>query len=535
MTNDASPFSASLPYPSRRSPVFAQSAVATSQPLAAQAGLKMLQQGGNAVDAALATAMALTVVEPTSNGLGSDAFAFIWDGAELHGLNASGRSPKALTRSHVAGLKEMPNHGWLPVTVPGAVSAWSELSRRFGTLPLETVAEPAVRYAREGFLVGPMTSGAWERSLRLKDQPGFAEAFLPEGRAPKMGELFTCEAQARTLERVAATGGKAFYTGDLADNMLSFSKQTGGLFRESDLAEHRAEWVDSLSQSVFGAEVHELPPNGQGVAALMALGMLEHTELADLQPGSADALHLQLEAMKLAFADLYAYVADPRHMPFSPEVLLDEAYLQARAATIDTRKAGRPAAGVPRQSDTVYLCTADSGGMMVSFIQSNYMGFGSGVVVPGTGISLQNRGAGFSLEKGHPNEIAGGKKPFHTIIPGFITQGGRALSAFGVMGGAVQAQGHVQVTLRTLLHNENPQAALDAPRWQVLADGRVAIESGYAEQVLAELRGRGHDVVVSPFVEDTTHFFGGGQMIWRLQDGYVAASDPRREGQAVGW
>lgn len=525
----------SPPYPSRRSPVLAQNTVATSQPLAAQAGLTILQQGGNAVDAAIATAMALTVVEPTSNGLGSDAFAFVWDGAALHGLNASGRSPKALSRSHVADLEEMPKRGWLPVTVPGAVSAWAELSRRFGKLSMETLAEPAVRYAHDGFLVGPMTADAWQRSLVLKDQPGFSEAFLPAGRAPKMGELFTCKAQASTLERIAATQGAAFYTGDLADKLLEFAKRTGGLVQADDLASHRAEWVDSLTQSLYGAEMHQLPPNGQGLAALIALGILRHTSLAEIELGSADALHLQIEAMKLAFADLHAYVADVGYMPWEPKAFLDDAYLQARARTIDLQKANEVSSGIPRQSDTVYLCAADDQGMMVSFIQSNYMGFGSGVVVPGTGISLQNRGAGFSLKPGHPNEAAGNKKPLNTIIPGFITQAGRALSAFGVMGGAMQAQGHLQVYLRTLLYHQNPQAALDAPRWQILADGRIAIENLFPDETLTELSRRGHQLVLLPHLDVSTYFFGGGQVVWNLQDGYLAASDARREGQAVGY
>lgn len=521
-------------YPSYRAPILAKNVVATSQPLAAQAGLSMLKQGGNAVDAAIATAMALTVVEPTSNGLGSDAFAIVWDGAKAHGLNASGCSPKALSRDLVSGT-EMPKHGWLPVTVPGAVSAWSSLSERFGKLSLEVLAQPAISYARAGFLVGPMTAAAWQRALKLKDQPGFADTFLPQGRAPRLGELFRCEAQAQTLEKIAVTRGEAFYRGELADQVLDFSQKTGGWLGEADLADHHAVWLDTLMQAVADAEVHELPPNGQGVAALLALGLLRHTSVAAEDPDEAQALHLQIEAMKLAFADLHAYVSDDAYMPFGPDALLDDAYLEARANLIHPHKARQPAAGVPAKSDTVYLCAADSSGMMVSFIQSNYMGFGSGLVVPGTGISLQNRGAGFSLQAGHPNELAGGKKPLHTIIPGLMTRAGQALAAFGVMGGAMQAQGHVQVALRTLLFKQDPQAALDAPRWQVLPDGRVVIEDGYSEAALKGLRERGHELIVRPHLKIEEYFFGGGQMIWQLQNGYLAASDPRREGQAVGY
>ncbi|HKI58398.1 MAG TPA: gamma-glutamyltransferase family protein [Trueperaceae bacterium] len=530
-------FDPRLPYPSLRQPVLADAVVATSQPLAAAAGVRMLDLGGNAVDAAIATAMTLTVVEPTSNGLGSDAFALVWDGTELTGLNASGRSPAALSPERFAGAQRVPERGWDGVTVPGAVSAWIALWRRFGSLPLETLVEPAVRYAEEGYRVGPMTSRGWARAAdTLAEQPGFAQAFLPAGRAPQAGERFRFPDAAATLRRIAETEGEAFYRGDLAERMAAFARETGGLLTEADLADHEPMWTPSIERPFAGAEVHELPPNGQGIAALMALGLLEHTPIAELDPDSADALHLEIEAMKLAFADLYRHVADPESMQVRPADLLDDAYLAERAKRIDPAAAAKPEPGVPGRGGTVYLCTADADGRMVSFIQSNFMGFGSGVVVPGTGISLQNRGAGFVLEPGHPNVVAGGKRPFHTIIPGFVTRGGQALAAFGVMGGAMQAQGHLQVMLRTLLYGQNPQAAIDAPRWQVLPDGAtIAIERGFEASVYHDLEERGHVVLRDRRLASGERFFGGGQVAWRLEGGaYLGASDPRREGQALG-
>ncbi len=530
-------FDPRLPYPSVRHPVLADAVVATSQPLAARAGLKMLELGGNAIDAAIAAAATLPVVEPTSNGLGSDAFALVWDGTRLQGLNASGRSPRALSAERFEGLDAVPRMGWDPVTVPGAVSAWIALWRRYGSLPLETLVEPAVHYAEHGFRVGPVTARGWARAADvLGDQPGFAEAFLVDGRAPLAGERFRLAAAAASLRRIAETEGEAFYRGDLAERMAAFARETGGLLTEADLAEHEPLWVDPITRRFGGADVHEIPPNGQGIAALLALGMLEHTSLADLEPDSADALHLEIEAMKLAFADLYRHVADPDAMDVTAADLLDDGYLAERARLLDPERAATPSPGVPGKGGTVYLSTADATGRMVSYIQSNFMGFGSGVVVPGTGISLQNRGAGFVLEAGHPNRVAGGKRPFHTIIPGFVTRDGEPLASFGVMGGAMQAQGHLQVMLRTLLYGQNPQAALDAPRWQVLQDGStIAIERGYDAAVYHDLEERGHVVLRDPRVATGDRFFGGGQAIWRLRGGgYLGASDPRREGQAVG-
>ncbi|HMN97193.1 MAG TPA: gamma-glutamyltransferase family protein [Phycisphaerales bacterium] len=530
-----------LPYPSQREPLFARRAVATSQPLAAQAGLQMLLLGGSAADAAVATAAVLTVVEPTANGIGSDAFALVWAGGSLHGLNASGRSPRGLRIERFDELDAMPRLGWDAVTVPGCVSGWRALSERFGRLPFETCIEPAIRFAREGFLVSRQTALGWGRAEeRFRDRAGlrfeeFRRVFLPAGRAPRPGELIALPDHGATLEAIAASGGESFYRGALAERIAAASAADGAHLTIEDLGSHRAEWVEPISIAYRGVRLHEIPPNGQGIAALQALGVLRHFEIDALQPDCPDVLHLQIEAMKLAFADAHAHVADPATMRIAPAALLDDAYLAARARAIDPVRAGDPGHGTPQYGGTVLLCAADADGMMVSFIQSNFEGFGSGVVIPGTGIALQNRGAGFTLARDHPNRVAAGKRPYHTIIPGFVTRDGgssRPLMAFGVMGGAMQPQGHVQVLARLVDFAQNPQAALDAPRWQV-GDGRVVeLEPGLASATVEELAARGHAVRQA---DSRNVRFGGGQAILALDDGYVAASDLRRDGLAIGW
>lgn len=528
-----SEFDWSFPYPSRRMPVLAANVVCTSQPLAAQAGLRMMAQGGNAIDAAIAAAIALTVVEPVMNGIGSDAFALVWDHGKLQGLNASGRAPRAWSAARFAGYGSMPTEGWDSVTVPGAVSAWAALSERFGRLPFAALFEPAIAYASRGFLVSPTVARQWQAQLpRLAGQPGFAAAFLPGGRAPLPGELFRFPEQAETLREIAASRGEAFYRGRLAQAIAAFSAACGGALDLQDMQSHRCEWVEPVTQDYRGHQVHELPPNGQGIAALMALGMLGHFDLASLPPDSCDSLHLQIEAMKLAFADVYRHVADPETMEVSPGGLLAPSYLESRAGLITIDQARHPRYGMPPSSGTVYLATADSDGMMVSFIQSNYRGFGSGVVVPGTGISLQNRGAGFSLEPGHPNQVSGGRRPFHTIVPAFLTRGSQAVMGFGVMGGDMQPQGHVQLMVRLLDHGQNPQSAADAPRWKIAADGSLLLESSIPDATATGLAARGHRVVRMP--PDSLDF-GAAQLVYRLQNGYLAASEPRRDGQAAGF
>jgi gamma-glutamyltranspeptidase/glutathione hydrolase len=522
-----------FPYPSQRMPVLARNVVATSQPLAAQAGLRMLLNGGNAIDAALAAAIALTVVEPTSNGIGSDAFAIVWDGSKLHGLNASGRSPAKWTSEFFKNqFDAMPLRGWHSVTVPGAVSAWVELSRRFGALPFENLFEPAIEYARDGFPVSPITAEAWQRSVEiLKGFPTFLQTFAPDARAPHAGEIFRSDAHARTLELIARTRGEAFYRGELAAAIAQCARDEGGLLDERDMAEHRAEWVDTIWTDHRARRLHEIPPNGQGIAALLALGILRHSPLAASQIDSGDFLHLQIEALKLALADAHRYVSDANHMDEPVENLLDDAYARDRAKLILLTRATVATHGAPAHGDTVYLTAADRDGRMVSFIQSNYYGFGSGVVVPGTGIALQNRGAGFTLEVNHPNQVGPRKRPFHTIIPAFVTRSDATpLMSFGVMGGPMQAQGHVQMMVRTFDFGQNPQAASDAPRWQVTRGLEVLVEQGFPLDVLNDLRARGHDVKIAEPEQ-----FGGAQLIHKLEDGYLAASDHRKDGQAVGF
>ncbi|MGM0560912.1 MAG: gamma-glutamyltransferase family protein [Pseudomonadota bacterium] len=524
-----------FPYPSQRMPVMARNMVATSQPLASQAGLRMLMQGGNAVDAALATAIALTVVEPTGNGLGSDAFAILHDGKGLHGLNASGRAPAAWTPERFAGQEAMPERGWDAVTVPGAVSAWVSLSERFGRLPFEALFEPAITYADKGYAVTPIIAQLWANGARvLKEQPGFAEAFMPEGRAPKAGELYSNAAMGRSLRLIAETRGQAFYSGELAEKMVAFAGRHGGALSIEDLASHEPFWCDTVSKDYHGVEAHEIPPNGQGIAALIALGILEHTSVYDHGVDSVAGLHLQIEAMKLALAEVYAHVSDPETMEIAPEQMLAPDYLKARAQEIDPKKAGDPGHAIPRPGGTVYITAADASGAMVSFIQSNYQGFGSGVVVPETGISLQNRGSGFRLDANHPNSVGPRKLPFHTIIPGFLTRGGQPLTSYGVMGGPMQAQGHVQMVLRMLDYGQTPQTASDAPRWRVTGGRRVAMEQTFPAETLDGLRALGHVITVEP--PEAAFGFGGAQLIHRMDNGiYIAGSDHRKDGQAVGF
>jgi gamma-glutamyltranspeptidase/glutathione hydrolase len=525
------PFSWQLPYAWPRKPLLAANAVATSQPLAAQAGLQMLAEGGTAVDAILATAITLTVVEPVSNGIGSDAFAILWDGKQLHGLNASGRSPAAWNLDYFAGQKAMPVRGWNSVSVPGCVAAWVELHKKFGKLRFERLFEPAIRYARDGFLVSTIIAGQWAKQVEeLKVQPGFAEMFMPGGRAPQPGERFRSEKQAIALEKIAATRGEAFYKGELAAAIEAHSRKHGGAMRASDLAANRPDWLAPLQIDYRGYTLHELPPNGQGIVALIALGMLENFDLSSHPVDGPDSVHLQIEATKLAFADAWRYIGDLDHMDIRPKQLLDKGYLKSRAALIDIKRAQDFGHGTPPKGGTVYLTAADASGMMISYIQSNYMGFGSGVVVDG--MSMQNRGATFVLKPGHPNCVGPGKRPYQTIIPGFVTKNGQPVMSFGVMGGTMQPQGHAQVMVRIADYGQNPQAACDGPRYRILQGRDVSVEAGFPAATLEELRRRGHNLVATP---DDYNQFGCAQLIWKLDGGYFAASDPRRDGQAVGF
>jgi gamma-glutamyltranspeptidase/glutathione hydrolase len=489
----------------------------------------MLQRGGNAVDAALATAIALTVVEPTSNGVGSDAFAVIWDGERLTGLNASGRSPAGWGDDRFTG-EEMPPVGWDSATVPGAVSAWVTLSERYGKLPFATLFEPAVRYAHDGVLVSPVIARLWANQIeRLHDQPGFATTFLPRGRAPLPGELFRNRELATTLTKIAATRGAALYEGELAEAIERAAHAAEGAMTVADLAAHRCDWVEPIAVEFRGHRVHELPPNGQGIATLVALGVLERCPIAGLAADDAEMLHMQIEALKLGIFDVRQHVADSDHMTIDAASLLDPARLDGLARTIRPDLVNVPAPPSQHRGATVYLAVADASGMMVSYIQSNYVGFGSGVVVPGTGIALNNRASCFVTERGHPNCFGPAKRPLNTIIPGFVTKEGAAVAAFGLMGGTMQPQGHLQLVSRLLASDQNPQAALDAPRWRVEGD-ELWTETAIPQDAREGLMMRGHQLRPGTSLE-----FGAGQIIWRLEDGYVAASEGRRDGAAVGF
>jgi len=544
-------FDWSTGYPSQRLPIFGRNVVATSHPQAAQAGLRMLQNGGNAVDAAIATAAAMTILEPVSNGLGSDAFALIWDGKALHGLNASGRAPQAWTpayfqRKHGADALTPPKRGWDSATVPGAVAGWVAMSERFGKLPFADLMAPAIEIAERGYAVPVVVQQKWAAAVPLlHDQPGFAQAFMPHGRAPQVGELFRFQEAARSLRLIGASKGSAFYGGEIAHAAAAHAKAHGGAMTAADFAAYRPEWVEPIGMDFAGKEggnytMHEIPPNGQGIAALIALGIVKQFDIASLPVDGIASQHLQIEAMKLAFADTYRFVAEPGSMEVTTAQLLDPGYLASRAKLIDMHRAQDFGHGNPAKGGTIYLTAADESGMMVSFIQSNYMGFGSGIVVPGYGLSMQNRGHAFSLDAKSANVVAPGKRPFHTIIPSFLTKGTNdareAVMSFGVMGANMQPQGHLQTILRMLSYGQNPQAACDAPRWRFNAGLEINVEAAMNPATVAGLQALGHRVEV---INDSYQDFGAGQFIWRLGDpaaeGYVAASDPRRDGQAVAY
>jgi gamma-glutamyltranspeptidase/glutathione hydrolase len=529
------------PYTSTRIPVFARNIVSTSHPLASQAGLRMMLKGGNAVDAAIAAAAAMTIVEPVSNGLGSDAFCILWDGKELHGLNASGRAPQSWTpdyfqRKYGASAATPPKRGMDSVTVPGAVSSWVTMSERFGRLPFADLMEPAIEIAERGYLLSPVVQQKWSAATdELQSQPGFAGAFLPWGRAPNVGELFQFKAAAKGLRAIAQSKGAAFFGGEIAHALEKFSASNGGSVTAKDFENYQPEWVKPIAKDYRGYTLHEIPPNGQGIAALIALGILDRFDVAGLPVDGVDSQHLQIEAMKLAFADVYRYVAEPSSMEVTVDQMLDDTYLASRARLIDMKKAQDFGAGNPVKGGTIYLTAADEDGMMVSFIQSNYMGFGSGCVEPEFGVSLQNRGHGFSVAAGI-NQVAPGKRPFHTIIPAFVTRGGQPVMSYGVMGANMQPQGHLQTLVRMLDYKQSPQAACDAPRWRYNAGLEINVESAMNAATVEGLAARGHRMEV---INDSYQDFGSGQFIWRAGDpkveGYVAASDSRRDGQAAGF
>lgn len=510
----------------------ARNVVATSQPLAAQAGLQALVKGGNAVDAALTVAITLTVVEPVMNGIGGDLFAIVWDGEAMHGLNSSGHAPAAWTPERFAQYDEMPETGWDCVTIPGGVAGWTLLSEKFGRLGFSELFEPAINYARNGYAVSPITANRWfDAEEKFRGFKEFGDTFFMNGRAPRAGEKIVLPHHGNTLELIANTRGDAFYRGELAESIVHHAEHAGGAITLEDLSAHRSEWVECIDFEYHGVRVHEIPPNGQGIASLIALGVLQELDIAQYPVDSCDSLHLQIEAMKVGVAAAHQYVADPAHMTVNVVELLDAGFLTEQASRIRLDRALRPDVKVRREHGTVYLTTADASGMMVSLIQSNYHGFGSGIVIPERGISMHNRGSGFSLQAGHPNQVGGGKRPFHTIIPAFVTRNERPLMSFGVMGAHMQPQGHVQMIVRIIDYGQNPQAASDAPRWHVHPDFKLTLEAGFPQEFRTQLTQRGHEF------EDQfgPGLFGGAQLIYCLEDGYCAASDHRKDGLAVGY
>lgn len=526
-------------YPSCRNVVYAKKGmVATGQPMAAQAGLEILKLGGNAVDAAIATAACLTVVEPTSNGIGSDSFALVWFKNELFGMNSSGKSPKSISIESLKerGITEIPKHGWVPVTVPGAPGGWAALSKKFGKLPLTEVLKPAIRYAEEGFAVTPTLGKSWANAYKvyktqLKDEQfdSWFRTFAPKGRAPRIGELWSSKDHGRTLRLIAETNADAFYKGELAEKIDEFSKKYNGYLRKEDLQEFETEWVKPISINYRGYNVWEIPPNGHGIVALMALNILKGFEFTSRD--CVDTLHKQIEAIKLAFADGQKYVADSTSMSVKVEQMLSEEYAAKRRALIG-EEALIPTPGDPTTGGTVYLATADEEGNMVSMIQSNYMGFGSGLVVPGTGIALHNRGHNFTLEEGHDNILAPGKKPYHTIIPGFLTKDKKPIGPFGVMGGFMQPQGHLMVVMNTIDFHMNPQDTLDAYRWQWVGGKTIHVEPNFPNSLALQLAAKGHNIV--PQLD--TASMGRGEIIWRDEVGVLCGgTEPRTDGAIAAW
>lgn len=527
-----------------RSAVFApRAAIATSHPLASAAGLALLQRGANAVDAAVAAAAVLSVVEPHMTGLGGDLFALLWSArrGELVGLNASGRSGSGMTRDELLarGHERVPSRGAEAVTVPGALSGWAALLAKHGTVPLSEALQPAIRLARDGFPVSPIVARQWAAETELLRQgAGAAATYLIDGtRAPEAGEWFRNPDYAATLRLIAERGPGALYGGELGERLAEGVRELGGFLTPEDLGRHSPRWVEPFHADFRGHRVWQLPPNGQGVAALEMLRLLEPLDLASMGHNSAEYLHHLVEAKKLAFADLAHFVADPDHMSIPPGHLLGDDFVAGRRALLDPRRAAERLDPGPAltSSETVYVAAADAEGNMVSFINSIFEAFGSGVVVPGTGFALQNRGSGFSLEAGHCNVAAPGKLPFHTLIPGFVTRPGadgrqEPWLAYGVMGGSMQPQGHVQLLANLLVFGMGIQEAIDAPRFRHLEGRRLALEAPIGDGVRDDLASRGHEIA-----DESQVTFGGAQAVMRLPRGWAAGSDPRKDGQAGGW
>lgn len=528
-------------YNSIRNVVYGKNgAVATSTPIAAQAGLEILKKGGNAVDAAIATAACLTVVEPTGCGIGGDAYALVWIDKEkkLYGLNSSGFAPEKMKLEEYEGMDSMPKYGFGAVTVPGIPAAWGELSKKYGKLSLLECLESAINYARNGYAVGQTVSNLWqkvydeyEENLKGEEYKYWFETFGKMGRGPKAGEIFKCEAMAQTLEEIGRSNSESFYRGSLADKIDEFSRKYNGFIRKSDLEKFYPQWVKPISTEYKGYNIFEIPPNGHGITVLMALNILKGLNL-HRDKEHVDNYHKIIESLKLAFADSKTYVTDIKEMKVKVEELLNEDYANERRSLIGD-KAVKPICGDPYSPGTVYLCSGDSEGNMVSYIQSNYTEFGSGLVVPNTGIALHNRGNNFSLNKNHVNVVKPFKKPYHTIIPGFLCKDNEAVGAFGVMGAFMQPQGQLQVLTNLIDFHMNPQEALDAPRWQWIKDKEIEVESDINEEIVKGLMEKGHHITV---MEDFTNM-GKGQIILKNNEtgSYVCATEKRCDGHVAVW
>jgi gamma-glutamyltranspeptidase/glutathione hydrolase len=530
-------------YTSHRNVVFAKKGmVCTSAPMASQIGLDILKNGGNAMDAAVAVAAAMPLLEPTGNGLGSDCFALIWTKGKLYGLDGSGISPKTLSAEIVKNsghTDAVPISGWLPVMVPGAPSAWEELRKRFGTMKMTELMQPAIQYAREGYSVPVTVAKQWkDEAVRIsalyeKNPKLFGpwiKSFSKNGTAYKAGETFKSEDFANTLEEMARTNCESYYRGSIMKKIVAFSDETGGYLSEDDFINYQAQWVEPITVNYKGYDVYEMPPCGHGITALMTLNMLSGLDLGK-ERESTDTYHKTIEALKLAFVDAKHYVSDPRTMTTKVKDMLSDEYANKRRALI-SEKAIMPEVGDPSCGGTIYFATADSEGNMVSFIQSNYTRFGSGVVIPDSGISLQSRGANFSLDPSSDNYLEGGKKAYHTIIPGFLVKDGQAIGPFGVMGGFMQPQGHVQMIVNTIDYHMNPQESLNAPRFQWIGGKNVQLEKEVPDHIAEQLFDRGHLIEI---VESNIGM-GRGQIIWRNSDGtLIGGTEPRADGSIAAW
>ncbi len=521
-------------YKSKRNLIFSKNGmVATTHPLASEVGVDIMKKGGNAIDAAIGVAAALTVVEPTSNGIGGDAFALIWKDGKLHGINGSGFSPGSITLEGLRerGLTSMPTYGLIPVNVPGVPATWAELSRRFGDLTLLDALNPAIEIAREGYPLSPTVAERWEiafnkytRDLKGEEFAPWFKLFAPKGRAPRPGEVWKSDLHADSLEAIGKSNGRDFYEGDLAQKIHNFSKKYKGYISLDDLKAYKPQWVDPISVNYRGYDVWEIPPNGHGLVTLMTLNILKNFDLG--QRDSLETQHILMESLKLAYADGLEYIADDRFMEYTTKDLLSPDYGRARANLIG-KAALSPTSGRPERGGTVYFAVADSKGNMVSYIQSNYQGFGSGIVIPETGIALHNRGKNFNMLDKHPNCIGPSKKPYHTIIPGFLTKDNEPVGPFGVMGAFMQPQGQVQMVTNTIDFHLNPQDSLDAPRWQWLEGKTISLEQDYPNDLALGLQRRGHNIIVDPSRDD----FGRGQIIWKDKDGIlVGGTEPRADG-----